>query len=703
MEYRIMVISCATSSVRHQLSILLISLLLCCGVSSVRATPPSVLTQHNDNARTGANLAETTLTPASVNSTSFGKLFTRTLDANVNGQVLYVPGLTINGGVHNVIYAYTSNNSNGSSCSIYAFDADDPNAAAPLWRHQLPNSAQWTTATPVIDPATHTLYALTKDTNDSGPTRLRAIDIITGNEKPGSPITIAASVPGIGDGNKSGVVSFDTTHANCRPGLLLLNGGIYIAFAHNSDSFPYHGWVFRYSYDQTKFTQTAVFCTDPNGGEAGIWMAGQGLAADVNNIYFATGNGTFDANSGGVSYGMCYVKLSTPNLNVADWFAPFDEQGNSNADLDLGNSGLVGIPGTDRFFAGGTKFGSVFLLDSANLGHFTSGGPDKVVQRFDHVMGNDNVGQNPICWDASAFKYVYLWPSGTDLLQYRYDPTAPNATTGTNGQFNPAGAYKQNADLTAGGSLAVTANGSSNGILWAVGNDRVVHALDATDVSKGDLWSSSMNAARDALPSVGHFQFPTAVNSKVYVPTGSASIVVYGLLNPSVTTVNGLYDTGVDNSGNPLPDSSVDAHYALISKPGGTAGVAYVTEQHWPIQSGIWLLDTTTSKWISPRADERQQLDAPGSYTYQTTFNITGNPASVQITGRLAADNAVTAVILNGVTVATNVSNTYRSWSNFTIASGFTSGANTLQFIVFNGGSSSNPSGFRVEMTPVVN
>src|SRR5262249_35381808 len=129
------------------------------------AAPPPVLTQHNDNARTGANLQETILSPSNLSIYGFGKLFTRSLDANVNGQVLFVPNLSIQGATRNVIIAYTSNNSNNSPCSVYAFDADDPNASAPLWRHQLPNSARWTTAAPVIDPATNTIYVLTKDTD----------------------------------------------------------------------------------------------------------------------------------------------------------------------------------------------------------------------------------------------------------------------------------------------------------------------------------------------------------------------------------------------------------------------------------------------------------------------------------------------------------------------------------------------------------
>ena len=486
-----------------------------------------VLTQNNDNARTGANTAETALTPAALSAGRFGKLFTITgLDANVNGQALFVPHVSVGGVSHNVLYAYTSNNSDNSPCGLNAFDAD---TGTPLWHTPLPNSATYTTATPVIDAGTGTMYVLSKtDNDDTGLTFLHAFDITTGRDKPGSPIQVQASAPGTGDGSVNGVVSFDGAanggrfHANDRPGLLLLNGVVYTAFAHNSDSFPYHGWVLAYTYDGTQFTQTARFCTTPNGSDGGIWMAGKGLTADTaGSLYLSVGNGTFDANTGGPDYGMCYLKLS-PNLTVQDWFAPHDEKGLSSSDLDLGNSGIVGIPGTSRMFAGGTKFGSGFLLDSGNLGHFTPNGPDKVVLRLDGLMGNDSVGQNPIAWDASSVKYVYLWADGANLQQFALDPA-----TGT---FSPAGIFKQTSGLPSGGSLAISASGSSGGVLWAVGNDKVVRAFDATDVSKPALWTSAQNSARDALGSVGHFQFPTVTNGKVYVPTGSRSITVYGLL-----------------------------------------------------------------------------------------------------------------------------------------------------------------------------
>ena len=230
---------------------------------------------------------------------------------------------------------------------------------------------------------------------------------------------------------------------------------------------------------------------------------------------------------------MCYMKLG-PMLNVLDWFAPFDEQVQSNQDLDLDNSGVVGIPGTTALFGGGTKFGSAFLMDSANLGKFTPNGPDKLLARIDGVSGNDQVGQNPIAWDSGAFKYAYLWPGGQLLEQFQFDPAA--------GTLSPKGIFaKATGGATSGGSLAVSSNGTSNAILWAVGDKGTVRAYDAINVASAELWDSAQNKTRDGIGHSGHFQFPTVVNGKVYVPTGGATIAVYGLLlgaAPADTLIN---------------------------------------------------------------------------------------------------------------------------------------------------------------------
>ncbi len=537
----------------------------------------AVLTQNNDNARTGSNTAETILTPQNVSVSTFGKLFTITgLNANVNGQVLYVPGVSIGGATHNVVYAYTSNNSDNSPCGLYAYDADN---GKQLWATVLPNSATYTTATPVIDPATNIMYVLTKTgTDDTGLTYLHAFDITTGKDKPGSPIQVTASASGTGDGSINGKVYFDGSassgrfHANDRPALLLSNGNVYVGFAHNSDSFPYHGWVLAYNYSGGVLSQVASFCTTPNGSDGGIWQAGKGLTADAaGNIYFSIGNGTFDVNSGGKDYGMCYMKLS-PTLQVLDYFAPFDESSRSNADLDLGNSGIVGIPGTAAMFGGGTKFGSAFLLDSGNLGNFTTNGPDKVLDRIDGVSGNYDVGQNPVSWDSGigADKYVYLWPRTQPVEQFQYDPTV--------GNLSPKGIFKTaSSSVTDGGSLAVSSSGTSNAILWAVGANGTVRAYNAADVSSPELWDSALNASRDGISNTGHFQFPTVVNGKVYVPTGGSTIAVYGLLQAQVPPASTVYqiNSGGGASGGFIADADASGGGTYSTSAAvSTAGVA---------------------------------------------------------------------------------------------------------------------------------
>jgi len=245
---------------------------------------------------------------------------------------------------------------------------------------------------------------------------------------------------------------------------------------------------------------------------------------------------------------------------VLDWFAPFDQQTQSSQDLDLGNTGLVGIPGTTRLFAGATKFGAGFLLDSHGLGGFTPNGPDKAILRLNGLSSDDNVGQNPVAWDVGSVKYVYLWPSGSNLKQFTYSTTT--------GSFSPPGVAAQTASQTAGGSLAVSSSGSKNGIVWAVGYDGVLHAFDAADVSKPELWNSSANAARDGLGSVGHFQFATVTGGKVYVPTGSASIAVYGLLHPVWTAV--FAASGPDGQTRVLWDRSDGLMTVWTLSPDGT-------------------------------------------------------------------------------------------------------------------------------------
>src|SRR6202521_5511316 len=292
-----------------------------------------VLMQHNDNARTGQNLNETILKPTNVNSAKFGKIFSYPVDGQVYAQPLYVPNVTIPGqGVHNVLYVATEND------TLYAFDADGltPNI---LWQLSFINPSKnittinciavrivcnvfpitGITSTPVIDPNTNTIYLLVRtQENNSSVQRLHALDITTGAEKFGGPVVISAIVAGTGTGSSHGKIMFDTLHDNQRTGLLLANGNVYLAWAGQA-----HGWIM--AYNAQTLAQVAVVNTTPNGTLGGIWQAGNGPATDsLGNIYFATGDGTFDASTGGVDYADTLLKMDA-NLNVLDYFTPMDQ------------------------------------------------------------------------------------------------------------------------------------------------------------------------------------------------------------------------------------------------------------------------------------------------------------------------------------------------------------------------------------------
>ena len=273
-----------------------------------------VFTQHSDIGRTGQNVNETALTLANVNSTSFGKLFAQTVDGQLYAQPLYVPNVTIAGQTHNVIYVATE------ADSVYAFDADSNTGANanPLWRASLIDTAHGAaagatpvdavngincnalvplvgvTSTPVIDPSTNTMYVVAKSAESKGYVqRLHAIDITTGAEKSQGSAVIAGSVSGTGDGSSNGTLAFNPQMHLNRPGLLLLNGVVYVGFASNCDTPPFHGWVF--AYDAATSSLRAVYVSTPNGSDGGIWNSGAGLSGDSNaNLYIATGNGTFD-------------------------------------------------------------------------------------------------------------------------------------------------------------------------------------------------------------------------------------------------------------------------------------------------------------------------------------------------------------------------------------------------------------------------
>ena len=494
-------------------------------------------THHNDNARTGANLQELVLTPATVNQAQFGKLFSCAVDGHVYAQPLYVANLAIpDHGTYNVVFVATEHG------SVFAFDADDPTCVQ-LWISSFIDPANGITTvptddvvsddivpeigitgTPVIDPQTGILYVVvrTKE-NGSYVQRLHALDITTGAEALGGPVGIEASVPGTGDGSDGANVSFDPLRQNQRAALLLTQGVVYIAFASHGDYGPYHGWLL--GYDAATLQQVAVFNATPNGGAGGIWQSGGGPSADTSgNIYVITGNGTFDANVGGMDFGDSFLKLSTQagGLTVADFFTPFNQASLEANDLDLGSTDPLLLPDqtdTDHphLVLGAGKDGNAYLVDRDQMGQFTSSDNSQIVQTIS--ISADGVFCAPAVWENN----IYFGPSSDVLKAFHLSGGLLSTTPTSQGST----------DLSyPGATPVISADGSMNGIVWVldknVGGLAVLRAYDATDVSR-ELYNSTEAGDRDQAGPAVKFAVPTVANGKVYVG-GQYQLTVFGLL-----------------------------------------------------------------------------------------------------------------------------------------------------------------------------
>jgi hypothetical protein len=497
-----------------------------------------VLTYHNDNARTGDNLAEGILTTANVNQADFGKLFTDTVDGAVYAQPLYKSSVMVPGqGALTLVFVATEHD------SVYAFNADRPGAA--IWHDSFIDPANGVTTvsdsdlnsnsiapevgitgTPVIDPDTNALYVVAFTKEVSGGTtsyvqRLHALDLATGVEKFGGPVVIQATVPGAGQGSSGGVVSFDTFRENQRPGLLLDNGVVYITWASFDDHTPYHGWVI--GYDAQSLKQSAVFNTTPDGGLGGIWQSGGAPAADAaGDIYFETGNGTFDAGSTGTpnqDYGDSFVKL-TPTANgfsVASSFTPFNQATLDARDEDLGSGGPLLLPDQPGPFphlmVGAGKEGKVYLLNRENLGGFDPS-VDHVVQELPNAITSS--------FDTPAFfnGTVYFAGAGDNLKAF--------AVSG--GQLSGTGTSQSIVVFGyPGATPSISAYGSVNGIVWTIqnGSHAVLRAYSAAGLGT-ELYDSNLAGSRDQLDAAVKFSVPTVANGKVYVGTRSG-LSVFGL------------------------------------------------------------------------------------------------------------------------------------------------------------------------------
>jgi PQQ-like domain len=510
----------------------------------------SVLTWHNDNARSGQNLLETILSPANVNSTDFGLKFTLAVDGKVDAQPLYVPALSIASATHNVVYVATEND------TLYAFDAD---TGTQLWRQSILNGenpsddrgcSQVTpeigiTSTPVIDlgsgpHGTIYLVAMTKDSSNNYHQRLHAIDLVTHTEEFGGPIEVQATYP-----KTSGVTTFVPQQYKERAALLLLNGVVYTSWTSHCDDGPYSAWIM--GYNESSLSQVTVLDLTPNGNDGSIWQAGAGPAVDPGgNIYFLLANGTFDTslNAAGLpsegDYGNGFMNVSTNGgLSVVDYFTMSNTVSESNGDEDLGSGGAMVLPtlndalGHPRELAvGAGKDGNAYVVDRNNMGKFNKNNDSAIYQQF--ALGG-SVYSSPAWFNNTLF----YGPVGQQLSAYPYSGGSfASPTSNSSASFEYPGT-----------TPSISANGSSNAIVWAMQNSSpaVLHAYNAASLTT-ELYNSNQAAnGRDDFGVGNKFMTPMIANGKVYAAATNPNVVgVFGLLNCtySIASPSASYDSG---------------------------------------------------------------------------------------------------------------------------------------------------------------
>ena len=508
------------------------------------AAAPDVTTYHFDAARDGLNANETILTPANVNAAKFGRIGFDTVDGKVDAQPLYLANVSFGGLLRNVLYVASEHD------SVYAFDAD---TGAQLWKTPVLGGGETPsddhgcsqitpeigiTSTPVIDRSqgpngTMFLVAETKDSAGRYHQRLHALDVATGAEIAGGPAEIAAAYPGTGSNSASGSVTFDPALYAERAALLLLNGNVYTSWSSHCDQGLYTGWVMVYS--ETTLQQTQVLNLTPNGNEGSVWMSGDGPAADnLGNIYLLDANGTFDTtfDANGFpskgDYGNAMVKLgasgATAKLAVTDYFEMYNGVQESTHDQDLGSGGELLLPdqtdasgGVLHLVVGAGKDGNIYLADRDNMGKFNAAANPLYQQVPGQLSG---VFSSPAYFNGS----LYYGSVGSPLRAFAM----------TDGKLGTAPSSQSAASFAYPGTTpSVSSNGTANGMVWTLesglGSPGVLHAYDATDLSK-ELYNSNQAAGgRDSFGNGNKFITPVIVNGKVYVGT-TTGVAVFGLL-----------------------------------------------------------------------------------------------------------------------------------------------------------------------------
>ena len=568
------------------LSAVAVVILACVAFASVCfgqqvTTPSPIPTNRSDNARSGANVTETILTPNNVNKDQFGALFNYPIDYLALAQPLYVPNVTIPGkGTHNVVYVATM------ADSVYAFDADS-NAgtnATPLWWVNFTNPALYgpgiTTAntlatlpcsggtttgftqegiagTPTIDTTTGTMYVVAKTVqNGTVYHYLHALNIATGLEVEGGPVQITATSTSA----KGHVTNFSSLHELNRPALLLSNGVVYIGFGSNGCNDNNTGWIL--AYEESNLKQVGSFNTSPDIGFTSIWQTGNGLAADeFGNIYAVTAEDASsvsanDAAFGGSSYSNSVIEFKPNpalpnNLVLTQWFAPDDVLFLNTDDLDLSSGGPVILPdqagAAPHLVVAAGKTGRIYVLNRDDLGLFNS--QDSQLSALPTGTGGQELDGEENKLDGivgSMFSSPAYW---NGMLYYAGDADEIKAfqLTGTYPPVSTEPVMQTHRRWVGSHSPSISANGTTNGILWVLSGG-ILLAFNASDLEQ-ELYASNMVPARDTLPPVAHFVTQTIANGKVYIAT-QTTLSVYGILE-NLTLVSGGNQNGTVKQ--PLP------------------------------------------------------------------------------------------------------------------------------------------------------
>lgn len=530
-------------------------------------TRGAVLTSRNDNARTGANLAESVLKPSNVKVATFGLRYTRQLDGKVYAQPLFVPNLLmvkfegwkVKVSRHDVVYVVTEHN------TVYAFDANDDTNATPLWSRTLGPAVPSVdvnvpgrsclditpeigiSGTPTIDINTQTMYVVAK-VEEAGVQnhRIFALDLRTGDNRR-KPVDIHASVAGTSTDAVGGMVNFDPVRHNIRAGLMLHEGNLYVAAAAHCDFPPWHGWVF--AYNAQTLDQKAVWMTSPDGEASGIWQSGAAMSADNQGVYAVVGNGTYEdgtmkaQNSFGQT--VAKLKLNGNKFDLVDWFTPFNVVLQNFEDADLASAPLL-VPDTNLIVAmsrGGRvplkQAATAYVLPRDNFGHFHAVQTDEVAQTV-NVSDPDNTADptnnllqrayDMVYFKGPAGPKLYCWTQNDFPRAYDVQGTKLGATPSVTGTLVAA-------STTVTGMLSISANGSKDGIVWGTINvdnsdkniaKTMLAAFDATTLQT--LWTSRQNQARDEVGTWGKWAYPTVGGGLVFVGNADMQLKAYGIL-----------------------------------------------------------------------------------------------------------------------------------------------------------------------------